>query len=160
MVGYKAKLKNGEVVNLEKECDCIIHDEPHWIHADRIWKQSNRGSLNLGRLSNSYHTLRGFAIEELMRLKQKEYEMRCKKIVEIIPPKEIMIQDEKIKAYENLVIHLVKQVRQNPKLRYEIGFGSKSFELLTEAGAMAFNEPVEKIVDYCLQTPITATKVV
>jgi hypothetical protein len=31
----KAELKDGSVVTLDKGCDCITHNEPHWVH---MWR--------------------------------------------------------------------------------------------------------------------------
>lgn len=30
----RAKLKDGAIVELVKDCECIIHDGPHWLYSD------------------------------------------------------------------------------------------------------------------------------
>ena len=63
-----------------------------------------------------------------------------------------MIQDEKIEKSTKLIKHLVEQIRNNPKLHHEIGFGTQTFELLTDAASVLFNETPEAIRGYCLLT--------
>jgi hypothetical protein len=38
----KAQLTNGQIVELEKDCECVIHDGPHWLHMDAFDKAQNR----------------------------------------------------------------------------------------------------------------------
>lgn len=46
------------------------------------------------------------------------------------------------------IVHTLDQIRSRPEVRYQLGFGTKTFALLTEAAALLFNEPVEKIQQY------------
>jgi hypothetical protein len=41
--------------------------------------------------------------------------------------------------------HVLEQIRDNPKVGYEMGFGSQSFALVTEAFATLTGEPVEEV---------------
>lgn len=38
----KARLTDGSVVELAKDCDCITHDGPHWLHYDALWRAINQ----------------------------------------------------------------------------------------------------------------------
>lgn len=44
---YKARLTDGRVVVLEKDCGCLdeIHEGPHWLHMDRFDRERNREYL-------------------------------------------------------------------------------------------------------------------
>lgn len=48
----------------------------------------------------------------------------------------------KIEAAQKALAHILKQMNTNPALRHEIGFGTQSYELLTEAAATLFDEPI------------------
>jgi hypothetical protein len=48
-------------------------------------------------------------------------------------------------AAQKAVAHLLKQMNANESLRREIGFGTQSYELLTDAAAKLFDEPVENV---------------
>ena len=148
---YAAKLTNGEVITLEKECECVIHDEPHWIHLDRLLKKLNEPLFEL-ILKSDVLAVRVYAVKENARLKEKIRQMEQQKIVEIIVPEKVMIQDEKIKKSEKFIKHLVSQIRSNSKLRYEIGEGTQTLDLLVDAASVLFNETPESIRDYCLPT--------
>ena len=32
----RARLTDGSVVELAQDCDCVIHEGPHWLHSDKI----------------------------------------------------------------------------------------------------------------------------
>ena len=70
-------LKTGEIIEAKKDCECVTHDGPHWIHMDNIHKQSN------WKLYDDKNTF-GYAKEELARLKEKKYQMDSRGIVQII----------------------------------------------------------------------------
>lgn len=38
----RARLTTGEVVELARDCSCVIHDGPHWLHMDDVDKSLNR----------------------------------------------------------------------------------------------------------------------
>lgn len=59
----KALLKDGTVIALQKECECTIHDDPHWLYMDRSWHARNQQLLYAGNTS-------GFMVEEIARLDQ------------------------------------------------------------------------------------------
>lgn len=73
----KAKLTNGEIVELEKDCGCTHHDGPHWLHMDRLYRRKNLKLIGVGNT-------RGFATEEVARLNLKEHEMTSRGIEELI----------------------------------------------------------------------------
>ena len=78
---FKAELTNGQIVALKKDCDCLTHDGPHWLHANLLWKQRNL------RILDSDGQLAGlaFAREEAARLRQLEWEFRQRHIARLIP---------------------------------------------------------------------------
>lgn len=76
----QARLKDGSIVDLHKDCSCVTHEGPHWIHADDLYHQANQMLLNVcTRLASA-----GFAIEEQVRLQRKLQIMNAKGIVEIL----------------------------------------------------------------------------
>lgn len=75
---------------MNKGCDCIIHDGPHWLHMDEIdWKASMR-MLEEGNL-------RGYAVREDMRLRELVYQMKAHHIVET--PEEVRERHRQMAAY-------------------------------------------------------------
>lgn len=75
-----AKLTDGRTVELEKDCECITHDGPHWLHMDRIDKELNAELLARG----DYLSLIAFAQGESRRLDEKLRNMESRKISELI----------------------------------------------------------------------------
>ncbi|MCX7100987.1 MAG: hypothetical protein NTX38_05710 [Methylobacter sp.] len=76
----QARLKDGSIVDLLKDCSCVTHEGPHWIHADNLYREANKLLLNTcTRLASA-----GFAIEEQVRLQRKLQIMNAKGIVEIL----------------------------------------------------------------------------
>lgn len=75
----RARLRGGRTVELAKQCACLdtIHTEPHWLHADRLHRESN---WRLWKRRN----YRGFASEEAARLRTLIYEMESRGIVKLI----------------------------------------------------------------------------
>ena len=73
----KAKNTSGEIIDLPKDCDCLSHDGPHWIHFDALWKQSNEQVREKGNTT-------GFAVEEGARLRQMIWEMEKRGIDEVL----------------------------------------------------------------------------
>jgi len=76
----KAELENGTIVDLEKECGCITHEGPHWIHMDKMDRERNKKLLMIG----GDLATRGFLIEDLERVKQKRRNMELRKIRRLI----------------------------------------------------------------------------
>lgn len=76
----KAELVNGSIVELPKDCDCLTHDGPHWVHMDRVWRAMNQELLSIG----TDLAIRGFVQEDLARLQIKEREMQCQGIKRLI----------------------------------------------------------------------------
>lgn len=76
----KARLNDGQVVELVKDCDCLphIHGGPHWLYTNDLWKQQNQALLHLDG------NTRGFVQEDLARVKEKGHMMQRHGIVEII----------------------------------------------------------------------------
>lgn len=55
----EARLEDGSIVTLEKDCSCIDHQGPHWLHSDHLFRQ-----LNLQLLGPNKLQTQAFAIEE------------------------------------------------------------------------------------------------
>jgi hypothetical protein len=83
----KAELLTGEIVTLEKGCNCITHNEPHWVHMDTAWRESNRKMLDpTGKdAMQQYFGAMGIAVEDLARLDQKLRMMKSLGINRLIP---------------------------------------------------------------------------
>lgn len=77
----KFELKNGTIIEAEKDCSCITHDGPHWLHADKMWRTSNEEML---KRESSYLVLLAFAKEEDARLASKLRNMENLGIAKII----------------------------------------------------------------------------
>ena len=72
----KYMLTDGSIVEAEKDCECMFHEEPHWLYEDRIWKDRNTFMLD-------DMNFRGYAKEEEMRLMYKSWFMKTHNIQEI-----------------------------------------------------------------------------
>lgn len=75
----KARLDDGSIVTLEKDCSCIDHEGPHWLHSDHLFRQ-----LNLQLLGPSMLQTQAFATEEQARLTRKLSIMKAKRIAELL----------------------------------------------------------------------------
>jgi hypothetical protein len=74
-----AEHADGTVRRLAKDCDCVVHEGPHWLHADAVAKRLNAPLLERGQLA-------GFAQEEAARLREKLYQMQSRGIVRLLTP--------------------------------------------------------------------------
>lgn len=74
-----ARLDDGSIVTLEKDCSCLDHDGPHWLHSDRMFRQ-----LNLQLLGPNMLQTQAFAIEEQARLSRKLSIMKARRIAELL----------------------------------------------------------------------------
>ncbi|MGE5584433.1 MAG: hypothetical protein ACM309_02685 [Bacillota bacterium] len=70
---------------LAKECDCVTHDGPHWLHMDRLWHKKNRQLLQEanrlaehGERMGAVLLMEAFCTQELARLQEKECQMRLR----------------------------------------------------------------------------------
>jgi hypothetical protein len=76
----KFRLKDGSVVEAEKDCGCGHHEGPHWVRMDDFWKKKNRELME----TRTWLGLQGSVKEEIARLANKEIEMESRGIAEII----------------------------------------------------------------------------
>lgn len=72
----KFKLSNGDIVEAIKDCQCVTHEGPHWLHMDDLHKTKNQ--------QYKENNPRAFIIGEQARLKNKLYEMTSRQITEIL----------------------------------------------------------------------------
>jgi len=80
----RARLRDGRVIELAKDCDCSTHSGPHWLHADRLWLEGNRALLRPeGDPTRSMLGCFGFAREEAARLAEKARQLRMHGVEEI-----------------------------------------------------------------------------
>lgn len=94
----KARLKTGEIIELEKDCSCLpeIHAGPHWLHMidfdERTYRQYRDSATatlanTMGDPITKMHAealLRQYIDRERSRLDDKLREMTSRGIVEII----------------------------------------------------------------------------
>ena len=84
----KAKLTNGTIIELEKECDCTHHTIPHWLFMDNYWKGVLSERLkNVEFIKHSYvleAVLHNIAEEQEHRLGEKFCNMKWLGIEELI----------------------------------------------------------------------------
>jgi len=76
-----ARLTNGSIVPLLKDCGCGTHDGPHWLHMDRIDRDQNKSLLD-GATSSA--EIKAFMEAEQRRLAEKLREMKARNIEEIL----------------------------------------------------------------------------
>jgi hypothetical protein len=81
-----ARLKTGEVIVLKKDCECVIHDGPHWLHMDDLDKRLN-APLRARAMQGESLAFHAYAEAELRRLDEKRRNMERQHIVEIIREK-------------------------------------------------------------------------
>jgi hypothetical protein len=115
-LAMKAKLKTGEIVTLEKECECICHNDPHWVYMDRLDRARNRKILESGTFLGAI----GFAQEDLIRVREKLRQMESLGIVELIaePADEFTeLQQRRYEAHtRSLYPELFREPEQRPDL--------------------------------------------
>lgn len=73
----KAKLTDGTIIELVKDCECIHHSGPHWLHLDDLDKRRAKEFLDRGCVEACI-TL------ELERLDRKLFELESRGIEKII----------------------------------------------------------------------------
>jgi len=75
----RAKMLDGTVIELTKDCECLdsIHEGPHWLHADKLWKES------IGRMMDRGN-FRGVPYEQTARLAEKTRQMEKRGIDELL----------------------------------------------------------------------------
>ena len=66
-----------------KDCTCLTHEGPHFLHMDTLWKQKNHELLEQavryeesGMYVEALAILRCYDQEELRRLKEKELSLK------------------------------------------------------------------------------------
>ena|SRR6185369_156062 len=66
----------------EKDCECIIHAGPHYLHVDKLWRDNNqqflerlKQAVEQNNYSDAILAKEAFLREELARLKEKEHQM-------------------------------------------------------------------------------------
>ncbi len=75
----KLRLTDGRIIPAEKDCGCLeaVHAGPHWLYMDDYLRATSNRLLAAGNV-------RGFIVAEITRLKEKEYQMSIRGVVEII----------------------------------------------------------------------------
>lgn len=76
-----ARLADGSIIPLLKDCGCGTHEGPHWLHMDSIDRDQNRSLLN-GATSSA--EIKAFMESEQRRLAEKLREMKARNIEEIL----------------------------------------------------------------------------
>lgn len=79
----RARLASGEIVVLEKDCGCVIHDGPHWLHMDDMDKRL-AAPLRERALRGEFLAVHAYAQAEQRRLNTKLQEMETRRIEEIL----------------------------------------------------------------------------
>lgn len=76
----KFRMFDGSIVDAVKDCECVTHTVPHWVHMDNIDHILNARLLEGGSFLGTI----GFAKEEGARLRVKLFELKSRGIAEII----------------------------------------------------------------------------
>lgn len=74
----RARLNNGQVVTLEKDCTCPTHEGPHWLYVD----ERERAEASRAFIAQDLFEL---IFIEQARLQAKAWNMTRHGIVELIP---------------------------------------------------------------------------
>ena len=74
----RARLANGEVVTLEKDCTCPAHEGPHWLYVDATERVEASKAMKVQDLFE-------LIFIEQARLQAKAWHMQRQGIVELIP---------------------------------------------------------------------------
>lgn len=81
--GEQPQMSKHPAAALPRDCTCVTHDGPHWLHMDRLWAERNqeiRRRFDAARASGNYLDayLAGlaYAQEEAHRLAEKSRQMR------------------------------------------------------------------------------------
>lgn len=85
-----ARLTCGRVVKLSKECACRTHTGPHWLAADRDWRERNRSAITAKPESVTALTLYGFAGEESARLSSLGYAMQREGVSQLLTADDVL----------------------------------------------------------------------
>lgn len=68
-----ARLNDGSIAVLEKDCSCHEHSGPHWVYVDRLRCEKNRELLGPGnRITPDYIDAEQFRIRLKRRLMKKQ----------------------------------------------------------------------------------------
>lgn len=78
-----ATLTTGETVQLEKDCDCLTHEGPHWLHMDAIARLFHEETMRHAEGPLAEFVLIQVAEQEAERLKRKADKMKELGIVRI-----------------------------------------------------------------------------
>lgn len=78
---------DGRIVKLKKGCECVCHNEPHWVYMDLYWKDRNRDLLREeGRtIEQQYFGALAYQKEEIARLDSLAASFRAAGIVRLVP---------------------------------------------------------------------------
>jgi hypothetical protein len=79
----RARLSSGEIIPLERDCDCVIHEGPHWLHMDDVDKRLN-APLRERAMRGEPLAIKAYAEAELRRLGAKRFEVERQNIDEIL----------------------------------------------------------------------------
>jgi hypothetical protein len=115
----KAELEDGSIVTLEKECTCIIHRGPCWVHMDKLQRRLNQPlfdrfwrAVETNNYMDAVLAREAIAREESSRLKELRINMERRGIVRLIhePDDDLPLKQPK------------RQTRKRKKVEPEITF--------------------------------------
>jgi hypothetical protein len=81
------------------------------------------------------------------------YEWRLPTEEELVLAREfyhLPTEKEKLTKAQEAIDYLMTRIRKEPQLRYQIGFGTEAFRLLTEAAAELSGKTVKQVEDFAL----------
>jgi hypothetical protein len=80
----KARLTDGSLIELVKDCDCLTHEGPHWLHMDALARRINQPLFDRAA-TGAPMAVAALATEEIARLRLKRYEMKSRRIAQLLP---------------------------------------------------------------------------
>ncbi len=95
----QARLQDGSVVTLVKDCDCTLHDGPHWLHVDETARNifyhdfrlpieaivAKGAAATTADVHHAEALFLGYCQRERARLRDKISHMKRAGIVELLP---------------------------------------------------------------------------
>lgn len=84
------RLRCGTATVLRKDCSCETHDGPHFLHADRSWRNANRRMVLDIKGGPNWLSLVGYGSEEQIRLRALRESMEAKGIFSLLTEEDVL----------------------------------------------------------------------
>jgi hypothetical protein len=94
LIKLRAITKEAKVVELEQDCNCILHIGPHWIHMDNVDRRMNaKMAPRLENPDDAPLAAEAIAREEMARLKLKGRNLNSQGLCAYYYPTKVKTED-------------------------------------------------------------------